>query len=146
MREVLFTGKRVDNGERVFGSYVFEPRRKGAFGQTISELDRERHYIVSKKNYEFWEVIPETVGDYTGLTDKNGKPIFEGDIVKTKYGRLCRVIFFESSAHRCWDLVPIGTTDNLKVKAPTSWDLWYSGNLEVIGNIHDNLELLEVRE
>lgn len=135
MREILFRGKRVDNGEWILGGYAKCNNRH----YILPDIDLIRGEWVFKNI----EVIPETVGQFTGLTDRNGTKIFEGDIVKTKYGRLCRVIFFESSAHRCWDLVVIGTTDNVKVKAPTSWDLWYSGNLEVIGNIHDNPELLQ---
>lgn len=145
MRERISRGKRIDNNEWIYWN------RYGRLTDINGEPTNIEINTSALCPYAFYinelPVIREdAVGDYTGLTDKNGKPIFEGDIVKTKYGRLCRVIFFESSAHRCWDLVPIGTTDNLKVKAPTSWDLWYSGNLEVIGNIYDNLELLEVRE
>ena len=137
MREILFRGKRADNGEWVFGSYVFEPRRKGAFGQTISELDRERHYIVSKKNYEFWEVIPETVGDYTGLTDQNGKRIFEGDIVssnkrKTWIGR--GKVWFGNGAFWC------GEREWAKLLRMVCLE---DEQAVVIGNIHDNPEFLE---
>lgn len=140
MREILFRGKRVDNGEWVFGSYVFEPRRKGAFGQTISELDRERHYIVSKKNYEFWEVLPETVGQYTGLTDENGKKIFEGDIVssnkrKTWIGR--GKVWFGNGAFWC------GEREWAKLLRMVCLE---DEQAVVIGNVHDNPELLEVEE
>ena len=140
MREILFRGKQVDNGEWVYGSYVFEPRRKGAFGQTISELDRERHYIVSKKNYEFWEVIPETVGQFTGLTDKNGTKIFERDIVssnkrKTWIGR--GKVWFGNGAFWC------GEREWAKLLRTVCLE---DEQAVVIGNVHDNPELLEVEE
>lgn len=140
MREYLFRGKRVDNGEWVYGSYSFAPRRKGAFGQTISDLDRERHYIVSRTNYEYWEVCPETVGQYIGLTDKNGKKIFEGDIIKDK---------------EVWRIYMIGYNEDLMKYAFLYYhkelkNIYCGGfvsktdgkSIEVIGNIHDNFELL----
>lgn len=139
MREILFRGKRVDNGEWVFGSYVFEPRRKGAFGQTISELDRERHYIVSKKNYEFWEVLPKTVGEYTGLTDENGKRIFEGDIV-TYIGEVCIVKWDDDTAKFVLE------NENLVCDFEEVWCNRFKLKIEVIGNVHDNPELLEVEK
>ena len=135
MREILFRGKQVDNGEWVFGSYAFEPKRKGAFGQTITDLDRERHYIVSKKNYEYWEIIPETVGQYTGLTDKNGKRIFEGDILSD--GDDTYKVVFEEGMF--WIDCPHYSTDICTAVHVEMID-------EVIGNIHDNPELLEVGE
>lgn len=137
MREILFRGKRVDNGEWVFGSYAFEPRRKGAFGQTISDLDQERHYIVSKKNYEYWEVVPETVGQYTGLTDKNGKRIFEGDIVSSNKRKTwigMGEVWFGNSAFWC------GEREWAKLLRVVCLE---DEQAEIIGNIHDNPELLE---
>ena len=135
MREILFRGKRIDNGEWVFGSYAFEPRRKGAFGQIISDLDHERHYIVSKKNYEYWEIIPETVGEYTGLTDKNGKKIFEGDIMSDGDDTY-KVVFDEGvfqveNSHYITGLYVAIHIDKID---------------EVIGTIYDNPELLEEEE
>ena len=137
MREILFRGKRVDNGEWVFGSYAFEPRRKGAFGQIISDLDHERHYIVSKKNYEYWEIIPETVGQFTGMYDRNGKKIFEGDIVssnkrKTWIGR--GKVWFDKSVFWC------GEREWAKLLRVVCLE---DEQAEVIGNIYDNPELAE---
>ncbi len=82
------------------------------------------------------EVVPETVGQYTGLTDKNGKKIFEGDIVTMpKYGggRHKSVIYFKNGK-----FAVDGSNYNFK-------DIC-SKNMEVIGNIHDNPELLEVEK
>lgn len=88
------------------------------------------------------EVDPATVGQFTGLTDKNGKRIYEGNIVATKYRRLCIMEWFDSPSYLGWDLYPIHTMENIKLLAPDEYDLWKSGNLEIVGNIHDNPELL----
>ena len=140
MREILFRGKRIDDGEWVEGSLV---HRTKFYGDTD-----DRYFIIcnGEFHYDYYdavEVDPKTVGQFTGVLDKNDKKIFEGDVVKTKYGRLCVVVWFSSQVCNCWDLETIRTLDNVRITPPTSIDLFKKCNLEVVGNIHDNPELLE---
>jgi uncharacterized phage protein (TIGR01671 family) len=125
-REILFRGKRVDNGEFIEGCYF--KRWTGA---------RYKHYIID------WlieyEVVPETVGQFTGICDKNGKEIFEGDIVK-----LCDTnpVMFKVEiklAKYGYKTVFIDI-DNGKVA-----ENYFLDKCEVVGNIF-NPELLEVEK
>lgn len=139
MYNILCRGKCLDNDAWVYGYYVYRRKRRGTFGQTVTELDHDNHYIVTD-NGKSYEINPLTLGRYAGLTDKNNSRVFEGDIVKTKYGRLCKVFWFSSDCAQCWDLAPI----EYKHPYPDKYDLWRSENLVIIGNIIDNLKLLEV--
>ena len=129
MREILFRGRSVDSlddGEWIYGYY--NVHRGG--------LDDEYHDYIREKYMIDHEVDPDTVSQFTGLLDKNGNKIFSGDIVSTKYGRLCGVSWFKSQAFNGWNFRPI----EYEHKAPDEFDLW--SNLTVVGNKWDNPELL----
>lgn len=135
MREILFRGKRVDNDEWVKGFYVkvlehYKPEMSG------------KSYIISINNGISFEVIPETVGEYTGLKGKNGTKIFEGDIIRTsghydkeigvirrgEYDVYSRFVF---GGYYCVD----------KTSALIDWTS--SRSCEVVGNKWDNPALLQ---
>lgn len=127
MREILFRGKRVDNGEWVYGYFV-----KMLWELIIIPLEDEN---------TGYPVVPETVGQYTGLTDKNGKKIFEGDIVELTYYTLpeerkvmAEVAYEEESA--AFVLYSFGT-ENKGICGEIC------NTNKVIGNIYDNPEMLE---
>lgn len=143
MREILFRGKRIDNGEWVYGYYVFRRKRRGAFGQTITELDFDTHYIVSIRGESF-EVDPSTVGQDTGLTDKNGKKIFEGDFLECiSCGKSYKdVVVYGRWNCSCCD----GVYGYALLHYEDRLDFREVKNYEICGNIHDNPELLEAEE
>ena len=115
IREILFRGKRVDNDEWTEG-YFFKTWDKVflLWGMTGDCPNME-------------EVVPETVGQFTGLCDKNGKKIFEGDIVESPNGTQG---FIEWQNAECAFLVNIGD----------DWQTMDDCPYEVIGNIYDNKE------
>ena len=147
MREIIFRGKRANNGKWVYGGYhKWETRQPCPVGNDELKSDEIKHVIVIN-SFADWnmpramqacEVIPETVGQYTGLTDKNGTKIFEGDIVKI---------------YDC-----LGRCEGIgKIQGNELFLAWHTGKCnsmlenyiaiyEIIGNIHDNPELLEVAE
>lgn len=131
MREILFRGKRADNGEWFYG-YLSKTRG----------LDYKLHPCI---DYEDRGVMlssivdPETICQYTGLTDKNGKKIFEGDILSerpdcNKKGYIGYVEWDDKKA-----LWRFRFPDNLEYFAALGT---YSTSYRVIGNICDNPELL----
>ena len=130
MREILFRGKRLDNGDWVYGYYVH-----------IGPVSCQRIYIIPEYASALYvnEVDPSTVGQYTSLKDKNGKRIFDGDIAKVLQGKDKDIAYvgFENGAFMLYP-----KTGNIYER--TLWSYWYNDwDVEVIGNIHDNPELLE---
>lgn len=127
MREILFRGKRMSDGEWLYGS-LLQVNRKGATECCIHS-DRYSHLIDHA-----------TVGQFTGLTDKNGKKIFEGDILATK--RLGKyidkgVVRYGHYNCSCCDGVYGWYVDGGDIRDAEKL-------CEVLGNIHDNPKLMEV--
>ena len=135
MREILFRGKRTDNGEWVKGYLYITHIGSHEIGSYDAEINIERLTF---------DVIPETVGQYTGLTDKNGVRIFEGDICRFKRFNdvhVGKIVFNVTTASFVmWYQSIVGAYGE---KATQKMLLSVCDNIEVIGNIHDNPELLQ---
>lgn len=142
MREILFRGKRLDNGEWVDGSLVHRTQFYGNpdnkyFILTDGEFDCDY--------YDAPQVDPDTVGQYTGLTDKNGMRIFDGDIIRIECtdGYIPEIYGpYEVRWHSEWlKWVYSNEEDKRGYFFEDLGELTYE-DCEVIGNIHDNPELL----
>ena len=134
----MFRGKGKYSGEWIYGIVYCKQtawkREKTAYYNGMF-ITTGIHYISGKagenEELEEYEVIPETVGQYTGLTDKNGKKIFEGDIVKVS-NKFIDYVVFDCG---CFNME----------RQVMNYEFTYQDfkNIEVIGNIYDNPELLK---
>ena len=143
MRKILFRGKRIDSGEWEYGGCVFTENK-------VCLIYNQTHSI----DLQGCTVEENSVGQYTGLTDKNGKKIFEGDILHVKQcGEkgvgTCAIYFGEYidadndfEDYRCigFYLKVVDECFSIGVLLDSDFEF------EVIGNIHDNPDLLEVKE
>lgn len=133
-REIIFRGKSISTGKWLYGCLLKNEEGKFAVVKPFKvNMDNECSCC---------EVDEETIGQFTGLQDKNGKEIYEGDILASEG----KVIGWVQGGVRgyCYDVVYIDHPQWEK-----RWSLYgtvvndYPGKLEVIGNIYDNRELLE---
>lgn len=156
MREILFRAKRLDNGEWRGSTTISKSERldDGGFDWYIGAGEPANQYMDKQGNMVavetlgeclFYAIDPDTVGQFTGLTDKNGKKIFEGDIVnigehnQMVNGRY-RAIY--DTTNHCWGLER--SAEHHHHYFTFSELNGFAESSEVIGNIHDNPELLEV--
>ena len=140
-REIEFRGKRLDNGEWLYGDLMHDNHG----GCYVYPLDSLGLFAENK-------VANDTVGQFSGLVDKNGVKIFEGDIVEcvswneyfSKDGqpmesfRRKMYVDFRRGGFKMVEPMPEPMKDN-------EWDIIYNGDIVIIGNIHDNPELLSTK-
>lgn len=135
MREILFKGKRLDNGEWITGhllKYEDGSARMVSSNTDIFCFEKDESIIQTVAH----RVDPETVGQYTGFVDKNGKKIFEGDIVSI-YNSKAFLFAVEWNNQYVLKCTSNGVSDNILnvIESPE--------DVEVVGNIYDNSELIK---
>lgn len=145
MRDILFRAKTSYNGEWAYGSLIAMDREIDSIQVFIFTPPRGASSFSCGTLVKLGMVAvdTETIGQYTGLTDKNGKKVFEGDICRFrewKLGDMCWIgkVYFE---HQHF---VISGEANKECETPFTMVMscFASGDIEVIGNIHDNPELL----
>lgn len=130
MRTIKFRGKSILTDEWFYGDLVHSADKK-----------RTAILVNDKDSYDECEVDPETVGQFTGLCDCNGKEIFEGDILKwEKNGRLYAVKFLDGMFYASIEECNEGIFGGFPLHRLTEYE---DGECEIVGNIHDNTELLK---
>ena len=165
MRDIIFRGKDKDDGKWYEGAYRRYDDTTYCFKEDYDRNPENTHHTIIFSRMTDWglpnqhlqaEVIPETVGQYTGLQDKNGKRVFEGDI--------CRVVYLDKQCSPSYEhyegefelieevVFKNGTfcfetdCEGIAMYRPIGFEIYEKQRIkwfEVIGNIHDNPELLD---
>lgn len=147
MRDIKFRGKIKDKEDWVYGTLLIIPAPPTCIGEKKPDA-----YFIQFPNPRYmpdWnmpynmvqaEVEPKTVGQYTGLHDKNGKEIYEGDIIKGLFNdqeepEMIGIVTYSD----CQASYIVIATNN------DEWDLGFLDDIEVIGNIYENKDLLKER-
>ena len=139
MRTIKFRAKRVDKDEIVFGDLLTGMGyKKGKF----YILPHLTHYPSDCNSLDGYEVETETVGQFTGLLDKNGKEIYEGDIIGCHNPDIKHLIFYNEKQGRFMAALN-GDIENDFVGVCGLDDSRWNASKEVIGNVYDNPELLK---
>lgn len=146
MREILFRGKSTKTNQWIYGGFhIWEKRQVCVFGNDRLK-DDEISYVITVNSFADWnmprtmhavEVIADTVGQYTGLTDRNGNKIFEGDIVNilTENEEIGIIVYEDGGFIVRADKFSIDFINNIN-----------GTDVEVIGNKYDNPKLMEIQE
>ena len=150
MREILFRGKWLDNGDWVEGAFLND--RDGAFYICPAVSDISYGDSGNRRRIGCWyKVDPSTVGQYTGLNDKNGERIFEGDMIKPfddeidkmvvefHYGQFLLCLYGERGYLAEYGWEEEGNYGCFESEPLSS----YGDDIEIIGNIHDNPEFMK---
>ena len=150
MKEILFRGKRKDNGEWIYGVPITDESTNDVYIITSTAGAYLRSEINNMCATGF-RAIPETVGRYTGLTDKNGTRIFEGDIIKSEQDGMIGVIRFgeyqttnwgNGECHLGFSIEWYGKYSDLLRRDLGWWVKFGNTDINIFGNIHDNPELM----
>ncbi len=143
-REIKFRAKEIQctlpNGEKLFGKFVYGSLLIGNGLHHILVPDPEKHQFLNYK------VAPDTIGQFTGLHDKNGREIYEGDIIKSMNNDLYHVIGYnESRGAFTATLINkyMYDSDGMKTECNAEQKWLADYKKIIIGNIHDNPELLK---
>lgn len=125
MRDIRFRCKCLDNGEWKYGSLI-----------AFHDWEGNRHVKIVDDVGNIYAADPATVGQYTGLKDKNSKEIYEGDVLRWFVNDLISTAPVEYRDGAFWMVRDINTGHGV-------WNDWLRGEYEIFGNIHDNPELLK---
>ena len=138
MREILFRAKLLNNKQWGYGFYCYTWPISG------TSTSKNHYLLINNEDFylpKFYPIVPETLGQYTGLKDKNENRIFYGDIVlkKTRYNKYPMRVFFDNGKFFCGfgDRVP---SCNRLSQSTYRYNL-DDPQIEVIGNVYDNPEM-----
>lgn len=122
MREIKFRGKRVDDGEWVYGDLA----------HNYDSYIKDNKNLVDDLYRGWFKVVDNTVGQYTGLKDRNGREIYEGDFISAYNGRIKGPVIFDKRG------LAFGIPNGPNEIYQFSMNFLESKDIEIIGNIYEN--------